>query len=88
MPRVLIWSDNIDMTEISAGRLKSPENLYENVTNSVGRLLPANKGTVQNLETKVEGLEEYKTETSGVINNLVSKINSLTPVSKPTLAAC
>ena len=73
-------------TEHAAGTLAGPENLYENVTKSidnstVGRLLPADKGTVEGLEARVEGLEEYKTETGVVINKLVSKINSLTPVS-------
>ena len=53
----------------------------------VGRLLPADKGEVQDAQAKIEGLEEYKAEseaykneTTTLINSLVSEVNSLTPV--------
>ena len=43
----------------------------------VGRLLPATKGEVQDVNAEVK---EYKIETTVVIDALVSAINSLTPV--------
>ena len=43
----------------------------------LGRLLPATKGEVQDVNTE---FKEYKNETTTVINALVSEINSLTPV--------
>ena len=80
MPRVPVLSacsaPGVTETEHTAGKLKGPESLYENVP----KLLPADKGSVQNLEAKVQGLEDYKNETAVVINKLVNKINSLTPV--------
>ncbi|CAL5225989.1 g8791 [Coccomyxa viridis] len=62
------------------GKLRGPENLYENVTagafNKVERQLPATKGEVQDITAD---LTAYKNETTAVINALVSEINSLTP---------
>ena len=84
MSRVLAWVEYISQIEDSAGRLRGSGSLQDDITNKVERLLPADKGTVYDLEGKVESLEEYKNVTSGVINNLVNKINSLTPVCKNT----
>ena len=65
----------------ATGKLRGPENLYENVTagafNKVERQLPATKGEVQDITAD---LTAYKNETTAVINALVSEINSLTPV--------
>ena len=66
---------------IVAGALTGPGNLSNNVTIStisrVDRLLPATKGQVQDNNAK---FEEYRKETTSVIDALVSKVNSLTPV--------
>lgn len=65
----------------ATGKLRGPENLYENVTagafNKVGRLLPATKGEVQDVNAEFEA---YKNETTAVINALVSELNVLSPV--------
>ncbi|CAL5224843.1 g7598 [Coccomyxa viridis] len=77
------------------GRLKEPESLFKNatdgITNKVTAFLPASKGDVQgsieaalqqsdaqNSELRTE-FQEYKNETTAVINSLVGKINSQTP---------
>ena len=41
------------------------------------RVLPADKGEVQDLKAEIAA---YKTETTAVINQLVGEVNSLTPV--------
>ena len=76
--------------------LRGPETLYDTVTrgaaNTVTRALPASKGEVRDNEAKLEAykatseehnavFEEYRNETTGIINALVGKLNSLTPVS-------
>lgn len=83
----------------AAGVLRGPENLYEDaikvIQSNVNRLVPASKSETQDVEAKVEQLEEFKAEsevykaeseknkaeTAAIINNLISKVNSLTPVS-------
>ena len=79
--------------------LRGPETLYDTVTrsaaNAVTRALPASKGEVQDSSAKLEAkaeernahFEEYKTETTDVINALVGKLNSMTPVSTPLLTS-
>ena len=63
------------------GARRGPGNLYNNVTmgavSRLGRLVPATKGEVQDVNAE---FEQYKNETTTVINALVSEINSLTPV--------
>lgn len=44
---------------------------------TAGRILPASKGEVHDLEAE---LADYKTETTILINSLVGEVNSLTPV--------
>lgn len=72
----------------AGGRLRAPENLYENITRStlarVDNSFPASKGdfrAVQASNYKLEAeLEEYRNETTAVINGLVGVVNALTPV--------
>ena len=68
----------------------------------VGRFLPATKGEVQDIDGKFQGisgevqddkhkiaeLEEHENETTAIINTLVSKLNSLTPVGSLYRHAC
>ena len=70
MSRVLKWVELISQIEDPAGGLRGSESLHDDITKKVERLLPADKGTVYDLEGKVESLEEYKNVTSGVINRL------------------
>ena len=72
----------------AGGRLNAPEIVYDSITRGVvgevGRFLPANNGEVQDnradfVEYKSE-TEKYKNRTDVVINSLIAKINSLTPV--------
>ena len=67
-----------------AGILRGPENLYDNVTKGIlsttTAALPAKRGEVQGIEAE---LAEYKSETTTLINSLVDKVNSLTPVGTP-----
>ena len=71
-------------SKMLAGALRGPENLYNNIThgavNKVGRLLPADKGEVQDLKAE---LQEYKAQTTAVIDALVEEVNILTPVRSP-----
>lgn len=79
----------------AAGVLRGPEALYDNVTrhavSDVWKSLPASRGAVQEDEAKFQEYkakleernaqsEEYKKDTAGIINALISKINGLTPV--------
>ena len=61
--------------EHAAGKLRAPETLYDtvtkNVVSKVDTVLPVSKAEFQ----------AYKNETTAVINALVGKLNSLTPVS-------
>ena len=63
--------------EHAAGKLGAPETLYDtvtkNVVSKVDTVLPVSKAEFQ----------AYKNETTAVINALVGKLNSLTPVSSP-----
>ena len=76
------------MLHDAAGKLRGPENLYENVTmgtvSRVERFLPATKGEVQDTNNIVQDhnaeFEQYKNETNTIINTLVNRLNSLTPV--------
>ena len=83
--------------EHAAGPLRGPEDLYINITrgmvSNLGRILPADKGEVQDAQARIEGLEEYKAEsevyknqTTTLINSLVGEVNSLTPVRNSFLA--
>ena len=71
----------------AAGRLRGPENLYENVTmgtvRRVGKL-PATKGELQDTNAIVQAhntaFEQYKNETTTIFNALVTRLNSLTLV--------
>ncbi len=75
----------------AGGRLGAPDTIYDSVTRGVvgevGRFLPATKGEVQDntvgkaefLEYKSES-EKYKNRTDILINTLIEKVNSLTPV--------
>ena len=75
----------------AGGRLGAPETIYDSVTRGVvgevGRFLPASKGEVQDntvgkaefVEYKSES-EKYKNRTDFLINTLIEKVNSLTPV--------
>ena len=78
----------LEREQHAGGRLNAPVNVYDSVTRGVvgevGRFLPANKREVQDdkaafVEYKSE-TENYKNRTDIVINTLVAKINSLTPV--------
>ena len=66
-------------TEHAAGRLRAPQTFYDtvtkNVVSKVDSVLPVSKAEFQ----------AYQNETTAVINALVGKLNSLTPVSSPIL---
>ena len=80
----------------AGGKLRGPENLYENVTKitiaSIDNSFPASKGEVRastsELSSRLEAgdskleaeLEKYKNKTTAIIDGLVSKVNALTPV--------
>ena len=57
-------------SEHAAGRLRGPENLFESI-------LPASKGEEQ---AHYAEFEQYKNETTTVMNALVTELNILTPV--------
>ena len=72
-------------TEHAVGVLGGPENVYKDskkdVVDQINNLFPASKGEVQASDAKLEAeFEEYKNETTSVINGLVVVVNSLTPV--------
>ena len=70
----------------AAGAPRGLGNLHNNATtaalNKVERLLPATKGQVQDVKAD---FEEYKNETTTLIDALVSEVNSLTPVGSHSL---
>ena len=80
----------------TAGVLKGPENLYVNVTKgiftNIDDSFPATKGHLRNTDTKLEAVEteldEYKKQTTAIINTLVGEVNSLTPVGIPCQVTC
>ena len=71
------------------------EDVVKVIQSNVNRLVPASKSETKDVEAKVEALEEYKAEsevnkakseeykkeTTAIINSLIAKVNSLTPVS-------
>ena len=72
--------------EHAAARLRGPETLYDTVTkdvvSKVDRVLPVSKGEYHDDKAAATAsFEAYRNETTAIINALVSKLNSLTPVS-------
>ena len=76
-------------TEHAAGSLRGSEKVFNNVTKGIDykidSSLPASKGQLEAVEIEFEG---YEKGTSAVINGLVSKVNSLTPVGRLPCLAC
>ena len=80
----------VGKNEHAAGPLRGPGGLYNVTKSTVGtveRLLPANQGEIQDIETRLESFdafkaesEQYRLETTATINSLVGKVNTLTPV--------
>ncbi len=71
--------------EHAAGRLGALETLYDTVTkdviSKVDRVVPVSKAEYQDDKAAAAAsFEAYKNETTSVINALVGKLNSLTPV--------
>ena len=101
MPFVLCLPTCMTVVEVAeskhiAGPVRGARGLF-NVTRStlstVERLLPANQGQIQDIETRLESFdalkaesEQYRLETTATINNLVREVNSLTPVGGLLLA--
>ena len=81
-----------EIEHAAGGKLRGPENLYENITKStiatIDNSFPASKGEVratdsalQNELTEVKSqFKDYKNETTALINSLVREVNALTPV--------
>ena len=72
--------------EHAAGKLRAPETLYDIVTkdvvSKVDRVIPVSKAEYQDDKAaSAATFQAYKNETTAVINALVGKLNSLTPVS-------
>ncbi len=82
---VIIALTHLPTLPAAGGRLRAPESLYETVTkstiNNVENAFPASKGYVQASDSKLQAeLDVYRNETTAIINALVGKVNSLTPV--------
>ena len=73
----------------TAGELRGPENLYDNVTrgavSKVDRLLPATKGEVHDVKADIE---DYRNQTTTVLSALVGRLKSLIPVGSLIWHAC
>jgi len=66
---------------IAAGLLNGAEDLYNVAVDKIDSSLPASKAEVQASHSQLEAeFEEYKDQNTAVVDALVGKVNSLTPV--------